>query len=172
MSADAFHEQDSTPRPCRIIGGTDMPILHTTTTRTPIGVHCGAMHGNPRQSPEDRASDRAECKFHRRLEDIFFAVSQMTRENFAKLSQEICKFCIIVCTAPLHKFHAPKKKIVTAPRRGWICGDVNSWLTASTWSPQAWLTFCLICYFTRSIMRLCCVVARNPSTPAYPPEPS
>ena len=57
MSADAFHEQDSTPRPCRIMGGTDMLILHTTTTSTPIGVHRGAMHGNPQHSPEDRSSD-------------------------------------------------------------------------------------------------------------------
>ena len=55
--ADAFHEQDSTPRPCTIMGGTDMLILHTTTTSTPIGVHRGAMHGDPHHSPEDRASE-------------------------------------------------------------------------------------------------------------------
>ena len=35
----------------------------------------------------------------------------MTRGKFAKISQEICKFCIIVCTAPPHEFHTPKKKI-------------------------------------------------------------
>ena len=39
-----------------IMGGTDMLILHTTTTSTPIGVHRGAMHGDPRHAPEDRAS--------------------------------------------------------------------------------------------------------------------
>ena len=57
------------------------------------------------------AAIRAERKFRRQLEEFFFAVSQMTRGNFAKISQEICKFCIIVCTAPPHEFHTPKKKI-------------------------------------------------------------
>ena len=86
----------------------------------------------------------------------------MTRGNFAKISQEICKFCIIVCTAPPHEFHTPKKKLVTTPRRGWICGDVNSWLTASTWSSQAWLTFVL---FFISLCLLRAFVAWWPETP-------
>ena len=57
VSVDAFHGQDSTPRPCRMMGGIDMRIPHAATTSTLIGVHGGAMHGDPRHSPEDRASE-------------------------------------------------------------------------------------------------------------------
>ncbi len=55
-----------------------------------------------------------------------------------------------------------KKKIIYHSRRGWICGDVNSWLTASTWSPQAWLTFVL---FFISLCLLRTFVAWWPETP-------
>ena len=55
-----------------------------------------------------------------------------------------------------------KKKISYHSRRGWICGDVNSWLTASTWSPQAWLT---LSYFFISLCLLRTFVAWWPETP-------
>ena len=55
-----------------------------------------------------------------------------------------------------------EKKISYHSRRGWICGDVNSWLTASTWSPQAWLT---LSYFFISLCLLRTFVAWWPETP-------
>ena len=54
VSVGAFHGQDSTSRPCRMMGGTHVLIPRAATTSTPIGVHGGAMHGDPRHSPEDR----------------------------------------------------------------------------------------------------------------------
>ena len=57
VSVGAFHVQDSTSRPCGIMGGTDMRIAHAATTSTLIGVHRATMPGAPRHSPEDRSSE-------------------------------------------------------------------------------------------------------------------